>query len=297
MKRKCKNGITVELSISGVNFFNMAAVIGLRDGHLLRNIYQKVCRRHVYCVQRALRSTVASVQTVETAEYPPIKPRYPPGQWADMEEWKCWYFHQKALDIQTLPKVKERLEKLSGTVNRRNTLLTPLCQSTLPGDIEYKQYLTKTHIADGLPDVYSTMNVDNELQLVKPFVLDAILQHECDQHKRTADNSRANKAHSLMGQVLGVLLATLSHSNDHLRRSQFDENVRVESWWKKLVEPDKDAFEKLDEDSFWRQKRRNWWEFMNVQSKHTASYQIRTEMPLPQVFCRLFLLVIFNLLK
>ena len=266
----------------------MASSIRLYERHVFRRISRLLQCPHSKWTIVSCQSTAANVQPRESPEYPQPKPRYPPGKWGDMPEWKCWKMHEFGQDMLTIPKIKERLEKIAGEKKRVLQLAEPF--TMWPADLEYKQYMTKTHIINGrLPDLYQSMNVDAEMAVIKPLVINAIVQEAEMQYKhKVSDNVMQNdiglvrtyKSHSLWGQVIRTVLAGLSANNEHLLRSQFDEDVRVETFWQRLcaVEEEKEVDD--DEKKKWKPL---WPEMRTTQLKHKTNYQIRTELPLPQV--------------
>ena len=256
----------------------MAATIRLRERHVFRRIYRLLQCSQTKWTPVNCQSTATSLQLRES-EYPPIKPRYPPGKWGDMPEWKCWKMHELGQDILTIPKVKERLEKIAGDDRRTMQLMEPY--TTWPADLEYKQYMTKTHVVNGrLPDLYQSVNVDAEAAAIKPLLMDAIVQESEMQYKHQPGD-KENNGHSLWGQIINTLLASLSSNNEHLLRSQYDEDVRIETFWQRLCAvPEKKV---VDDDSKEQKRDPLWPEMWTTQLKYKANYQIRTELPLPQV--------------
>ena len=195
--------------------------------------------------------------------------------------------HELGQDILTIPKVKERLEKIAGDDRRTMQLMEPY--TTWPADLEYKQYMTKTHVVNGrLPDLYQSVNVDAEAAAIKPLLMDAIVQESEMQYKHQPGD-KENNGHSLWGQIINTLLASLSSNNEHLLRSQYDEDVRIETFWQRLCAvPEKKV---VDDDSKEQKRDPLWPEMWTTQLKYKANYQIRTELPLPQVcnyICSLF---------
>ena len=266
----------------------MATCIRLHERHVFRRISRLLRCSQTKWTTVSCQSTATNVLQRDSPEYPPIKPRYPPGKWGDMPEWKCWKMHEWGQEMLTIPKVKERLEKIAGEKNRFLQLLEPF--TVWPADLEYKQFMTKTHFINGLPDLYESMNVDAELALIKPLVIEGIVQESEMQYKHKVNDNIMQqqsgkvctyKSHHLWGQIISILLSSLSANNEHLLRSQYDENVRVETFWQRLCTVQEEKEE--DDDSEERKRKPLWPEMWMAQMKHKTNHQIRTELPLPQV--------------
>lgn len=138
------------------------------------------------------------------------------------------------------------------------------------GLLSYTQFLTKTHLASGMPNVYDNDNFSIDAGLFKSVKssVEATLLQEHEHVFRKGDNSKTRKelCHSIIGQIVRSIMASLSADNEHLLRSQLDENVPVKTFWRRDDLTD---------------NRKN--PLMTLQSSHKADFQIRTELPLPQV--------------
>jgi small subunit ribosomal protein S30 len=190
-------------------------------------------------------------------------------------------------ELLTIPRVKERLEKIAGDKQKVLWLVEPMDRR--PKNLEFKQRLTKTTIANGLPEIYKNFeDIDGIYDRLKHSVVEAI-DLELEYQERTRLQASANDTmqfdedrhigHSVLGRVMNSLVSRLAISNDYLLRSQLDEDVRVESFW--LAggftgdgNQAKGKLRMLDRE-------KNNAGIMLFQYRHKADWQIRTEQPLP----------------
>lgn len=234
-------------------------------------------------------ATESAAQEDNVPDYPPIKPHYPPGVWGDIADHSAWNIHKIAHDQLSIPRVKERLESMAG--EKARVLWQVKALDRRPNNLEFKQHITKTHVVNGLPsEVYSGIDVENAYSKIKSTIPDLILQEreylhkkklDLDLKQRRCDESRYI-AHHLLGSVTRALMASLVPFCGHFLRSQLDEDVRVETFWhfggfsgkEKQVQGKRIGFKSKDGKSLG---------FVQFQYKHKADWQIRSEMPLPEV--------------
>jgi hypothetical protein len=256
-----------------------------------------VCSRRIRDANRVTaairRYSVAANSTQETdvVHYPPVKPRYPPGQWGDMSESSAWYLSRLAGDLLTIPRIKERLEKMAGDKTRVMWIVEPM--DSRPKNVEYRQMLTKTHIVRGLPDVYDKLSNDGDslYERLKPVIGD-IVDLELERHHKIRLEEDINGAvyvdkekyiaHRVLGSILNACVARLSSSLDYLRRSQIDENVRVETFWYVGGFRGEGNTAKGKWSNITTTSKKNYG-ILSFQYQHKADWQVRTEQLLPQV--------------
>jgi len=222
--------------------------------------------------------------------YPPIKPKYPPGQFGGLTESCAWDVDAWSKELLAIPKVKERLEKIAGSENRFMWIVEAMDRR--PRNIDFRQRLLKTHIVHNLPEMYSVDDaVSSVYERLKPVLMDRVRLEWQHRHADVVEKVAAGSAtdveleqlaHDLVGGVVKTMIVELAASNEHLRRSQLDEDVRVETFWyvggftgegNKCDGQWPNMKLKNDEDAG----------ILMFQYRHKANWQIRTELPLPEV--------------
>lgn len=199
------------------------------------------CLKPSLPLQKHLTSCFFSTQALQVdkeVQYPPVKPRYPPGEWGYMTPEVAWQWQAEMDEIRKTTTVKDRLNRLCEIPERPIWYIKAMTNE--PYMLPYQQYVTKTHLINGLPDVYSTMDVEAELKSLRPAVIDLILFENgaVDREKwlRKTGLSWFHSQHSaqcFVGQLLHTLMSDLSMTGkcDYLMRGQLDENVRVAAHW------------------------------------------------------------------
>lgn len=228
------------------------------------------------------------------ALYPPVKQKYPPGRWGSIDPNVAWIIHNEAISLNEIPKVKRRLESMAGKLP--GTMLwhlTPLEES--PGFLSYKKYVTKTHVIEDDPAVYKTINsrtVGQVCRNVRPHIERILAQEHEGQSKHHLFNydeyfefqrlqQTTQNTHVKMGHILQTFYANLGFDADYLLRSQVDEDVRLETFWRRCgyeehVLPGKQSDQDITEGNSHEYKN-----FITLRSKMRSSYLVRTEQPLP----------------
>ena len=263
----------------------------------LRRVLPVFVKKHAYFQYNLPPSAVSSckLRFLSTSpevevEYPPVRPKWPPG----MGNWDgrllpntAWTLHARKEELLGIPVVKERLEKMA---ERLNYLwrVTPWELST--ASLPYMQYITKTHVLHGLPTVYQDLNVDAVYDQVRSAVTDVLVQ-EHEQHRvferwglntKPCDRTQRYGVHSVMGHIVRSILACTSADHQHLLRSQLDEDVDVKTFWKRHGFDAEKVYEDHDPEKPARLRGR-WEGLLTMQYMHNADFQVRTELPLPQV--------------
>ncbi len=200
----------------------------------------------------------------DAVQYPPVKPKYPPGKWSsDMPGYVAWRIHDKRQILLNLPDVRERLELMAGPDPK--ILWRIRAFDPIPDILPFKQFVTRTHIQKTLPDIYSSVNVDDVWERLKTCLLDAIIQEQ------TFLCSHRSAKSSTVKTVVRHLLSMLSFESTDLLRTQVDDNARLETFWWSMGFPDADAI------------RGSYLGRLKMQYQEAIDMQLRTEMPLTQV--------------
>jgi len=244
-----------------------------------------------FSIASSCNSALPSTKESLVVRYPEIKPRYPAGQWGNMKESSAWYLNRMSEELLTVPRIKERLEKISGDKKRLMWIVEPMDKR--PKNIQYRQMLMKTHIAKGLPDAYSGLanDVDSLYERFKSVISDTI-ELELEHHYKVRLEEDIDGiiyvdkvkyvTHRLLGGVLNALSCRLARSVDYLRQSQVDENVRVETFWYVGGFRGEGNAAKGKWSNVLTSDCKNYGMLL-LQYRHKADWQIRTENPMPQV--------------
>jgi hypothetical protein len=219
-------------------------------------------------------STESSVQLIQEPNYPPAKPKYPPGKWSeDIPRSIIWKKYEEEQNLLKTGDVRERLETIAGTKDREMIVVSSFDRS--PRTLEYKEFITRTKIVNSLPDLYTNVDVEAEYQTLKPYLIDAILfEHEYFTRSRGKINilhchQPEYRSRRLMSNIVDTMLSVCSHNYPHLLSAQVDNDVRVETCWKI------DGFKMANVKNHFG---RTW-----LQYKGTRAKQMRTDLPLPEV--------------
>ena len=247
---------------------------------------------------------IANALAIPDAEavYPPIQPRYPPGQYGRLTEVCAWDVEAWRSELLAIPKVKERLERIAGSENRFMWIVEALDRR--PRNIEFRQRLLKTHIVKDLPGMCTVDDtVASVYERIRPALMDYVRLEWQHQHGSILEKAAGGSAsdselqqltHHLVGGLVKTMVVELAASNEHLLRSQLDEDVRVETFWyvggftgegNKCDGQWPDMKLKTDAD-VGKVPRKGKGEDAGIllfQYRHKANWQLRTELPLPQV--------------
>jgi len=220
-------------------------------------------------------SIETSLQEVEDVSYPPVKPKYPPGNWSeDIPRYKIWRHYEVGQNLLEKGDVRERLEFIAGTKSKILTVVKSW--DRYPNTLDYKRFITRTNVIEDLPDIYNKVNVETEFKVLKPLITDAILQeHEyvyqymIEKKKLAPHQIPEYESNKFFLNILDTIFRVFTHKYKHLQRAQYDRNVRLETCWK-LTD-----FQNVGVPN---QEGRIW-----MQYKGARAQQIRTELPLPEV--------------
>ncbi|KAK7115880.1 large ribosomal subunit protein mL65-like [Littorina saxatilis] len=250
-----------------------------------------ICRRSLAYSQKR-RSSVVSVERVAISNdepnslYPPIKTKYPPGTWGAMEPKYAWLWDKRREESLAIPDVQQRIAALC---DKEMKHLVVKVKDERPRTLDFKKYITKTHVMPGLPETYRTA-VDSSLldeltALLSPLICDSIAV-EMDQLQRrgylkhfmkAGNHQESAAAHLLLRTILCSLSAQLSGQFPHLLTMQYDENVNLAATW--------------DRHGIKRSRRRmvhpEWFTSdivsdQRVKANTSADFVLRSDQPLPE---------------
>lgn len=228
-------------------------------------------------------SPVTQTDAEETIEYPPIKPRWPPGSWGSMREKHAWEAWEKKVELDTNSlTVMERLKFFSDKLH--NSWKFPMIQH-YPDALHYQQDVTKTALLNGMPDYYDILEEEamSRLPTIRTKVEEVLLL-ENDLLDRS--NIRfevpphgAFKSHSIRSQLIDCLVRSLSADYPHLRTCQYGECVKVKAFWDRHGYPLLPSIFKSD-DGDDKQSSYRGKMYTRFHTDFTCSHQLRSEMPL-----------------
>ncbi|KAL8582331.1 hypothetical protein ACOMHN_037088 [Nucella lapillus] len=221
--------------------------------------------------------------------YPPIKPKYPPGRWGGMERSYAWLWHKHQEENLAIPDLQKRIAALC---EKEKKQLVMKVKDIRPGTLDFKTYVTKTHMLTGLPDIYKGLDsplLEELTTKMSPLVCDLIAM-ETDltmkrgflkKFRKAADQHQSEMTHGLLRSIIIHLTAQLAAHFPHLLQMQYDEKVTLSAFWdrdgiertrRRLIRPDYYKFETVND--------------VCVTSTTTADFVFRAEKPLPEFVCR-----------
>ena len=251
-----------------------------------------LCRRSFAFSQKRCSSVVsAEALPVSNEEpkslYPPIKPKYPPGQWGGMDPGYAWMWYKSREDSLEIPDAQQRTSALC---EKEMNQLALKVRDSRPRTLDFKKYVTKTHVVSGLPEIYGTaldsILLDELTSRLSPLICDTIVM-ETDQLQRrgflkkfgmACDRHVHELSHLLLRSILSNLATQMSAQFPHLLTMQFDENVTMSAMWDRhgikrtrtrMLYPGKFKY-----DTVYDQR---------VTAKTKADFVLRSDKPLPEV--------------
>ena len=263
--------------------------MSLRNFDIVKRLSLKTFRKSI--IKFTSCRAVSSLQKANAeVEYPPIKPKYPPGEWGSMATWKTWEMVKRAEEFDKISDVKQRLEAMAGDEDRPITEMTPSC--SCPGELQYKQFMTKTHIAQNpFEDLFNDATDAALLDSLIP-VVEQIIHQEI----RKCREQQSAPGAKIWTRLVDVLAAATSVNCEHLRYASYDHEVPFSAFFTRRLAVD-DEFD-FDEQTMLQRKRDRlyndkideddkveymWTEMRTTQIKQTALYQIRSHQPLEKV--------------
>lgn len=239
-------------------------------------------------------------EVVEDREslYPPIKPKYPPGQWGNISANSAWKIHEITHDVLKSPSAKWRLENLAGNNDTKLWLVSPLAPR--PNNLPFQKIITRSHLIEGTPDVYKDDCLVEDNPIVEKCceLIQGIYEQEYNQLSRDEMELTDSQMKNFLSRVTKMIVGLLSSKNEHLRKGEIDEVVRVETFWRV------GGFEGEEKSG------EGAWEglettdgvdpgILQFQYRHQTDLQLRSELPLPEVpsiqlFITNYLFILFN---
>ena len=166
---------------------------------------------------------------IKEVNYPPVKPKYPPGIWGAITPKRAWEKHAILETLMSKPTAKWRLEEMAGELPGKIMWIVDAVDPQ-PGTLPYKQYLTKTHLQRNLPNLYNAAEDDLLQRLagrVRSQVMDVILLEEELCRNEPATHSFANPEsvapylrERVVKQIMDVLLNNVGYDVPHLLEAQ-----------------------------------------------------------------------------
>ena len=228
------------------------------------------------------------------AEYPPVKPKFPPGSWGAMNKDFAWLWHSVQENAMNLSSVNERLNMFADTrVNA--VVLDPI--NNHPATLPLRLYMTKTNLipSESLSsfthtdhqDYMSSEKFESLLNKVKEAIKDHLLLENVLVKEPLDDSSiRNNTRCVLLFRCISEAIITFFQNDfEHLQLCQYDEDALVRSFWLRFgIESKKPELpEDLDYSS--QEKMLEFISNMNqtVFSEIVYDTILRSHLPLPQV--------------
>ncbi|XP_041360632.1 39S ribosomal protein S30, mitochondrial-like [Gigantopelta aegis] len=231
------------------------------------------------CVSRNSSSLQVQLEENTEVEYPPVKPKFPPGKWGDMDRKYAWHWHDETTKIAEITDPKQRMDELTSKEMKMWLFKVP---EVYPRQLLFQQYATKTHMVEGLPDIYTSLETDLLVNKIKELLIEYI----CLEQDKILRNVYLSKFSSwiqshqrsriIVDAINRSILQMTSDGCDHLANCQIGEGVRVSAFWdrhgiernRRVMHPTKTTYVTVQDSRF--------------QAKYVADFQIRVEQPLPE---------------
>ncbi|GBL89847.1 28S ribosomal protein S30, mitochondrial [Araneus ventricosus] len=192
-------------------------------------IFCKRLKFSINCLSIRLQHKLAEV-TNQTCEYPPIVDMSKEGQ--RRHQRQMWYDSIKAM-----PTVEEKLYELA--VQQRLHLKKYFLTCVPPSytGIFFNQFITRTHLMEGLPDKINNINVEDELSDIKDTFNEVLLNYyhnpwQSKTSKQLSDYLSEKGAGSrLLNQLITQCYKRLASKNEHILESTIQHKPRINSFW------------------------------------------------------------------
>ena len=239
-----------------------------------------------------------AVRASSSVNFPEHRGKWPPGLRGLESPDIAWELDEERRNILQITSAKARLEYLSGTRTLEAQkemqfypedsvyMVETNPYRVIPPSLAHFRYTTKTKLlSDTLPVTYDSMDVSHIIKPLKDVALSSLNAI----YKPNLYNNKLR--HVFIGEILKAAMSCLCLDNEHLLRAQVDENCRWEAFWKRGGY----YLSKLDLNKALRgsSEYESWLRF---QLLHTCDWQIRTELPLPEVGFYMLISVIALLL-
>jgi hypothetical protein len=244
------------------------------------------------------------------ANYPPVKPKLPPGVWSEnVEPSLAWKYFEEGQKFHSLKSVQERMSVMAysniqqtlSDLKVRGTRWSPIhivsSLSKTPRMLPFNQYITKTDIKFNSEKtaVELDKSVDSDLyEKIKNNLKENILLYFERQNglkdlheiptgaykpdvieKENLEKQKYDKSNTMIKNILNTCTSILAtnESNKHLLNAQYGSNVNIKAYWKRCGFEGQSprGAEKINKD------------VIKFQYDDVASYQIKCDMPLAPV--------------
>ena len=206
-------------------------------------------------------------------EYPPVKGRYPPGQWGDLPNKVAWVLYDRGNHLNEIKDLKFRLEAYAGA--KEHYFYHMRCHDKRPATL-YKQYVTKTHVVHDQPDKFKDVFIqDEDFNNIKEIVERDITQQNNQIFSCSypvLERSQNEKVDiQLLKKILHTIMNSLSFKHPYLLTTQVDNDTRMETFWYRTGN---------EETS---ERKGSYYSLIAVQYEDNARFHVRTEKPTPLV--------------
>ena len=239
------------------------------------------CRNKKHLLKRKQHTSVVPSEYSDEAEYPPVKPRFPEGKnWGSMPSKVAWLWDADKKEVKKFVTAKDKLNHMTQTSYRVWKFPDVQLQ---PRILNYQLNIMKTHMANGLPELYQQFNVSEDLNTCKTAIIDILeMEHEMSRdrfmRKRIVNSADYNLLHTHVKEIFTNLFSNLVSRYDHLITSQIDESVNVQAFW------DRDGVQRYWPKEWKKDPDYKLQNNVRFQADHPVNFQIRVERPLPEVF-------------
>ena len=260
---------------------NMAASITQK---IPWRFYRLSCQNVKQQLTRNQHSFAPQSEYTDEAEYPPIKPVFPPGiNWGDIPRKLAWQYHKEKEEVAQIKTAKGKIDNLA---KEFRTWLFPATQMQ-PLILDYQLSIMKTSLKEGLPELYKQIDASDDFEICKAKVVEAISVEQaiCRErflYKRMMSNPPAayQITHLHVKEILNSLYFSLVGRHAHLFNAEFDDTVKVQAFW------DKYGIRRRTPKILWNREHYPVKKESRFQAAHDVDFQIRTEQPLPEVSIR-----------
>ncbi|KAK3097641.1 hypothetical protein FSP39_011671 [Pinctada imbricata] len=247
----------------------------------------------VFRAQEArLLSSQVSVQ--EDVKYPPIRGKYPPGEWPkneeDMHPDVCWEWYDKGQEFRSLPTIQERLDHMESTYFDKDygvhTYVYPSLNLS-PNSLEFQQFVTKTALIEGMPNVYNLLDVQKDIDYLTPLLKEKIVMNTTLM-RRDKNNfiSKRETSHEFIKDIMMMVITCMGGKYRHLVESSLNEQVDIHAHWNRY---------KVERLLPQEKRYQTYWspDKITIKPSHSqynhcflsqgkADLLLRTELPLPE---------------
>lgn len=283
--------------------------------------FRAIGKRVFLFPQRPVRHSSIAVTGKETnpvidiediPEYPPIKPKYPPGTWGDMKPEYAWQWQELKEKLMSAATVQERQlellnrntlamfkmprrefrihnfdERINELIDYATVTLTLEHISDHPSSLQFRKYVTKTHLMpweQAKPKIFDSFDsklVDDAVKNLKKHIYEHILMESAvvDRASSSPEAEKTRLSKSLIRCISEALILELGKHCSHLQTCQYDEDVTVRALWSRHGLERKKRMFKYDPDE-------EVYETVQdhpIISENVFDAMVRYHLPLPEV--------------